>query len=108
MVLTPGFAPYEQYHRRGEQGPWTDIYACAATLYTLVTGRMPPDALEREKDDSLPAPQTVRSGLSPAFSAALVKAMSTDPHRRPASVEEFQALLRSRSAAPEPRAWPRP
>ena len=65
VVLTPGFAPYEQYHRRGEQGPWTDIYACAATLYTLVTGRIPPDALEREKDDSLPAPQTVRSGLSP-------------------------------------------
>ena len=101
VVLTPGFAPFEQYHRRGEQGPWTDIYACAATLYTLVTGRTPPDALEREKDDSLPAPRTVRSGLSPAFSAALVKAMSTDPHHRPASVEEFQALLRSRSAAPE-------
>ncbi len=101
VVLTPGFAPYEQYHRRGEQGPWTDIYACAATLYTLVTGRVPPDALEREKEDSLPAPQTVRSGLSPAFNAALVKAMSTDPRRRPASVEEFQALLRSRSVAPE-------
>ena len=101
VVLTPGYAPYEQYHRRGEQGPWTDIYACAATLYTLVTGRIPPDALEREKEDCLPAPLTVRSGLSPAFSAALVKAMSTDPRRRPASVEEFQALLRSRSVAPE-------
>ena len=95
-VMPPSSSPPQ-----GRAGPRTDIYACAATLYTLVTGRTPPDALEREKDDSLPAPRTVRSGLSPAFSAALVKAMSTDPHHRPASVEEFQALLRSRSAAPE-------
>ena len=44
VVLTPGFSPYEQYHRRGEQGPWTDIYALAATYYYLLTGHAPPDA----------------------------------------------------------------
>jgi TonB family protein len=97
VVLTPGFAPFEQYHRRGEQGPWTDIYACAATLYTLVTGRVPPDALEREKEDSLAPPQTIRSGLSHAFGTALLRAMATDLHRRPADVDAFLALLRGKA-----------
>lgn len=40
VVLTEGYAPFEQYHSRGQQGPWTDIYGAAATIYLLLTGRL--------------------------------------------------------------------
>lgn len=36
---------------KGKQGPWTDIYACAATLYFMVTGIVPPDGTERLVED---------------------------------------------------------
>jgi len=100
VILTPGFAPYEQYHRRGEQGPWTDIYASAATLYYMVTRQVPPDALEREKGDTLTPPDTTQPGLSPHFCRAVLRALATEPASRPRSIAEFQSLLRGLPAAP--------
>lgn len=47
VLLKPGFTPIEQYSRTGTQGPWTDVYALAATYYYLVTGKKPPDAPDR-------------------------------------------------------------
>jgi len=47
VMLTPGYAPPEQYSGDGEQGPWTDVYGVAATLYRCVTGETPPSAMSR-------------------------------------------------------------
>ncbi|MFZ1576245.1 MAG: serine/threonine-protein kinase [Chromatiaceae bacterium] len=51
-IITPGYAPFEQYHRNGVQGPWTDIYSAAAVLYRMVTGETPPEATERRDRDT--------------------------------------------------------
>ncbi len=49
-LVSPGYAPFEQYYSKSdEQGPWTDIYGLAATLYRAVTGRVPLDAVDRSK-----------------------------------------------------------
>ncbi|NOZ11469.1 MAG: serine/threonine protein kinase [Gammaproteobacteria bacterium] len=46
-MVTLGYAPYEQYNKRGRQGPWTDLYSLGATLYYCVTGKKPVDGMDR-------------------------------------------------------------
>jgi formylglycine-generating enzyme required for sulfatase activity len=90
VVLSEGYAPYEQYHRRGEQGPWTDIYACAAVLYHAVAGQAPPPATERVSKDEL---DIGAPGLSASLANALRLGLATDHKNRPQTMIEFQGLL---------------
>jgi serine/threonine protein kinase len=93
VVLTPGYAPIEQYRANARHGPQTDIYACAATLYKCLTGLKPPESTERVEYDQLVPPRQVRSDISVETSVAVMKGLSLDPSQRPASVEAFSALL---------------
>ena len=52
VILKQGFAPLEQYQKKGKQGPWTDIYALGATVYNALTGELPDDPMSRFEDDS--------------------------------------------------------
>ncbi|MCR5774871.1 MAG: serine/threonine protein kinase, partial [Lachnospiraceae bacterium] len=52
VILKQGFAPLEQYQKRGKQGPWTDIYALGATIYNALTGELLDDPMTRLEDDS--------------------------------------------------------
>ena len=59
-IVSPGYAPFEQYYSKSDkQGPWTDIYGLAATLYRGIAGQAPLDAIRRsdgilrEKNDTL-------------------------------------------------------
>ena len=51
VILKPGFAPLEQYQKKGHQGPWTDIYSLGATIYYALTGEIPEDPMSRMDDD---------------------------------------------------------
>ncbi len=90
VVLSEGYAPYEQYHRRGEQGPWTDIYACAAVLYHTLAGEAPPPATERMHKDEL---DIAKLGVSASLAEALRLGLAADHNKRPQRMTEFQALL---------------
>ncbi len=50
---TPSYTPIEQYDPSLPQGPWTDIYALAASLYELISGHPPPQGFRRITDDTL-------------------------------------------------------
>ena len=47
IVLKRGYAPPEQFSLHGDLGPWSDIYALAVTIYSCLTGQLPPSAIER-------------------------------------------------------------
>jgi serine/threonine protein kinase len=105
-VLTPGYAPLEQYTQHARFGPFTDIYALGATLYHLLTGRQPIAATDRAVGVVLAPPHQVMPEISRAASDAVTWAMEMKVDARPQSVREFLAALRGQGAQTRPA--PRP
>jgi len=95
VVLKRGYAPHEQYHSYGDQGPWTDVYACSATLYRALTGYKPPEAAARILDDDLAPPNALVPSLSDAANEAIIEGLAIRPDDRPQSVGAFAELLPS-------------
>jgi formylglycine-generating enzyme required for sulfatase activity len=93
VILKPGYAPEEQYRSRGKQGPWTDVYALAATLYRAITGEAPPEALDRLERDELVAPSRRGVAISAEREAAVLKGLAVKAADRYESVTAFQQAL---------------
>ena len=82
VLVKDGYAPPEQYLRRGSQGPWTDIYAICATVYEMVTGCIPENALERQVRDSLYPPSAYGADILPEQEAVLMRGLSLEAGQR--------------------------
>ncbi len=93
IILKEGYAPEEQYRASGIQGPWTDVYAMAATLYHAITGRIPQPALDRQAQDNLQWPSQMQIQIEPRAEAALMKALSIKANERFQSMEDFKAAI---------------
>lgn len=101
-IVTPGYAPFEQYHTRGAQGPWSDLYAMGGVLYWLATGQKPIEAPSRMKQDvMMPANLAAAGRFSPHFLAAIDWALRPDEEQRPRSVSDFKAALAGVLQVPE-------
>lgn len=97
-AVTPGFSPPEQYGSARTDAR-SDVYALAATLYCLLTGQVPPDAMDRLTGQRLIPPRQLNPAVSSATEAAILRAMELNPAGRPQSVREFRGMLGSRPAA---------
>ncbi len=99
-VFTPGYAPFEQYTSSGKQGPWTDIYALAATLYHGIAGQVPVQATDRIREDPLePAAKIGAGRYSPDFLAAIDNGLEVFENRRPQSIAQWRDRLTGRATA---------
>ena len=104
-IVTPGYAPIEQYSSRGHQGPWTDIYALGGVCYRALTGQVPDDATDRMREDPLiPVSQRCAGRVSGAFLSAIDLALSVDEGDRPQSIGAWRETLETGAASqPERR-----
>lgn len=93
VILKEGYAPEEQYRSKGEQGPWSDVYAVGATMYKMLTGITPEDAMERAENDKVKPVSKLGVKLSKGEETALMNAMNVFAEDRTQSAGEFLAEL---------------
>ena len=102
-IITPGYAPIEQYSSRGDQGPWTDIYALGGVCYRALTGQVPDDATDRVRNDPLiPVSERCAGQASAEFLSAIDWALAVDEGNRPQSVVEWRARLEGATVTTSP------
>jgi eukaryotic-like serine/threonine-protein kinase len=99
-MYTPGFAAPEMYRRDASLGPWTDIYAIGACIYSMMLGFPPPEVSKRRDKDTVPEKLLRRRD---SYSDKLIEVvewcMSVDPLVRPQSVFELQSALANYQAS---------
>ena len=102
QVAKGGFSPFEQYTQRGGSGPWTDVYAMAATIYFTLTGKLPPVATDRVDEDTISWDLPRLDTLPRQALEALKKAMVVSAKKRTQSMEELEKGLFEEWVEPEP------
>ena len=102
-IVTPGYAPFEQYQPNGQLGAWTDLYAIGATLYHCVSGHAPLDALTRLGTNTDPLPPAVEAG-GDRYSRVLLQTIDwmllRQPDERPRSVDDVIPCVQGRTEPP--------
>jgi hypothetical protein len=106
-IVSPGYAPFEQYTTSKQQGPWSDIYSLGGVLYFLVTGENPPDAITRVKADTLGGRLgRARERYGSALIDAIAWSLEIEEGARPDSVASWRAaLLGAPAASPAGGPW---
>lgn len=99
VILKHGYAPEEQYSSHGNQGPWTDIYAMGATMYRCTTGTVPPDSIERMRNDNIKRPSELGVRMPPVIEGAIMKALSVKTSDRYSNMEAFVEVLSGKKTA---------
>jgi len=102
VVLKHGYAPIEQYSRHSRQGAFTDVYAMAATYYFAVTGRVPPDSIDRVSRDGLVSPAELGVKLSEDAEKTIRHALGVQSEDRCQSMADLIKGLRGGEKPEEP------
>ncbi|NBI68323.1 hypothetical protein D1646_16250 [Pseudoflavonifractor sp. 60] len=104
VILKVGYAPKEQYIRRGRQGPYTDVYSCAACFYAALTGYLPPESLERLDHDELVPVSQAGVDIPEWLDKAILKGLAVQPEDRFQSAAEFLDAIENQLVVDVPAA----
>ena len=88
-VIKKGYAPPEQYSEYGNQGPWTDVYGVCATIYRMITGKLPQDSQLRMKQNELVLPSTLGVSISPKQEMALMRGLELSIAERYSTLQQL-------------------
>ena len=102
VILKVGYAPKEQYIRRSRQGPFTDVYSCAACFYAAITGFLPPESLERMDEDTLVPISQCGIDIPEYLDKAILKGLAVQPEDRFQSAAEFLDAIESQQVVEVP------
>ena len=92
--FTPYMAPPEQYTGTGRTGKYSDIYAIGATIYYLLTGQVPAEAIIRAMGTELTKPSIINPSISSETEKIILKSMAIEPHRRYSTAEEMKKEIK--------------
>jgi tetratricopeptide (TPR) repeat protein len=107
-ILTPGYAPYEQYIQKSKRFPSTDLYALCASMYELLTGKLPIEATDRASAflqgssvDKLISPRQLRSDLSFLMEKVILTGMQFRVEDRFQTADELINALEGKFVTPQ-------
>lgn len=89
IIVTPGYAPLEQYASEAKRGPFTDVYALGATLFFTLTGQEPTAATDRASGIKQPTAREVNPRISKGMSESIDRAMRMKIDERPQTAAAF-------------------
>lgn len=103
VLVSDGYAPFEQYDDSecpDTQGPWTDIYSLAATIYRVISGKSTVNSISRVNatmrgghDPLTPISEIGHGDYSPQFLEAIDRALALHPADRPQSIDDWKHMF---------------
>ena len=99
VIMTPGYAPIEQYTEDGEQGAWSDIYSLGAVAYRAISGKAPMEPYKRISGGVQTSAAALGAAKYPSpLLSAVDWAISVHPKDRPQTVAALLASLQGEDA----------
>jgi eukaryotic-like serine/threonine-protein kinase len=106
-MLTPGYAPYEQYSQNSKRYPATDFYALFASIYEVLTKELPAEATDRASalltgvaPDPLIAPRQLNPQISELMERAILIGMRVRVEERFQTADEALEALNGKLISP--------
>ena len=102
VILKPGYAPPEQYRSKSKQGAYSDVYAVGATLYTMITGSMPEESVDRLVEDNLKRPSEFVEDLPVYIDKTIMKSLALKETIRFQTMGDFESALKNNKSVDFP------